>query len=296
MKTVIYLALLCIISLPAVQAQKPITINDDSYKFGNTMCPGIWVDIPEANLETVQKAWIKVLEKGTKSNVLQTGSEITIFGAMMKDISEVPVNIFSEIHGEDSVVRLFAAVELTRDEFTAIDSKEHEQLKKTVKHFAREQYLKVAEVQLSTEESTLRDLEKDLASLRRNKEKHEKDIQWANTTISEENYKITAVKKEMVNTDASLEARSAELSSMAEGDAKKAKQSEIKALQKKKKDHLKDVSASENKISKANATLVDSNNAIPQNIKQQEEQVLKINAQKLVVNKFTGKLNTIKSY
>lgn len=296
MKPFIYIAVLFLASVLAVNAQKPITMTDDSVKFGNTMCPGIWIDIPESNIESVRKNWIKTIEKGTKSKALVTGSEMTIFGAIMKEITEAPVNIFSTINGQDSLVKLFVALELTRDQFTTINSKEHGLLKNTVKQFAKDQYLKVAGDQLSTEESKLKDLEKELASLRKNKEKMEKDIQSANTSISQENYKIISVNKEMAVTDASLDSKSTDLSTISDGDAKKALQSEIKALQKKKKEHLKDISTSENKISKANTEILDSNNGISLNIKQQEELGIKINAQKLVVKKYTDKLKTIESY
>ena len=129
MRTGIYTVLLIFTMLSATQAQKPLTITDDSFKFGNTLCPGIWIEIPETKLETVRGNWIKYIEKGTKSNALVTGNEITLFGALLKDISEAPVNIFSAIEGRDSLVRLFVSLELKRDEFTMINSKEHEQLK-----------------------------------------------------------------------------------------------------------------------------------------------------------------------
>lgn len=296
MKTGIYITLLLIITISAANAQKPLKMTDDSVKFGNTMCPGVWVDIPEVNLETVRTEWKKAVEKGTKSNALVTGNEITIFGAVLKDISDVPVNIFSEVQLQDSMVRLFSAVEMRRDEFTKVNSKEHEQLKKALKQFAKDQYVKVAQDQLSKEESTLTDLEKELSSIRKEKEKLEKEIQSANTTISEEDYKLASVKKAMEVTDADLDSKSTELSTMADGDAKKATQSEVKDLQKEKKSQLKDIGSSESKISKSNTLIGDNNNAILENLKKQEALVEKINTQKLEVDKYTNKLKTIESY
>jgi len=296
MKTGIYIALLLIVSFSAAKAQKPLTMTDDSVKFGNTMCPGVWVDIPEVKLETVRSEWKKAVEKGTKSNALVAENEITIFGAILKDISDVPVNIFSEVQLQDSLVRLFSAVELSRDEFTKVNSREHEQLKKMLNQFAKDQYLKVAQDQLSKEESTLKDLEKELSSIRKEKEKLEKEIQSANTTISEEDYKLISVKKAMEVTDADLDIKSTELSTMADGDAKKALQSEVKDLQKAKKSQLKEIGSSESKISKSNTLIEDNKNAITENLKKQEEFSEKINTQNLQVDKFTKKLKTIESY
>ncbi|MHC1776835.1 MAG: hypothetical protein AB9834_15640 [Lentimicrobium sp.] len=296
MRTGIYIALLFFTMISAANAQKPLTITDDSVKFGNTLCPGIWIDIPETKLETVRSSWIKYIEKGTKSKAIVTGNEITLFGALLSDISEAPVNIFSAAEGKDSLVRLFAALELKRDEFTMINSKEHEQLKKAVKQFAKDQYVKVAEDQLSVQESKLKDLEKELSSVRKEKEKLEKEIQSANTSISEEKYKIQTVQKELNVTEAALDAKSTELSTMADGDAKKALQSEVKDLQKKKKENMKDISSSENKISKANTLIKDNNSAIEANLKQQDEFGKKVSDQKLEVKKYSEKLKTIESY
>lgn len=296
MRTGIYLTLLLIIGFLSANAQKPIKLTDESVKFGSTMCPGVWVDIPEVDLETIRKSWTKDIEKGTKSKAVVAGNEITIFGAIIKDVTESPVNIFSAVLGQDTIVRLFAAFELSRDQFTEINSKEHEQLKSILKQFAKEQYTEVAEKQLSAEESKLKELEKELSSLRKDKEKLDKEILSANSSISEENYKIATVQKEMAVTDATLDTKSTELSTMEDGDAKKAVKSEVKSLQKKKKDHLKDIGSSENKISKANNTIQDNNNAIVVNLKSQEEIGVKISAQKLEVNGFENKLKTIELY
>ncbi len=295
MKKGIFTALFLLAGLAVLYAQKPLTIETGIEKFGNTDCPGIWIDIPETNIETIRSNWVKAIEKGTKSNALKTNDEVTLFGALIKDIYEGPVNVFSKLSGRDSLVRLFVSVELSRDVFTTPDSKEHESMKSFAKNFAKDQYMKVAEDQLSKEEGKLKDFEKQLSSLRKEKEKFEKDIQGANTTISEEEYKIGSVKKEMEVTETTLDAKSTELSTMADGDLKKATQSEVKELQKKKKENMKDISTSESKISKANTLISDSKNGISANLKQQDEVSARIADQKVVVRNFTEKLKNIKS-
>lgn len=276
--------------------QKPIKITDDSLKFGNTSCPGIWVEIPEVNIEVIRNSWVKTIEKGTKSKSIVAGNEITLFGALIKDITETPVNVFSSVNGQDSLVRLFVALELSRDVFTGINSREHEQLKSFVKQFAKDQYIKVAEDQLSVQESKLKELEKELSSARKAKEKLEKEIQSANTSISEENYKISSIKKELSVTESSLDLKSTELSTMPEGEARKAVQGEVKELQKQKKNQLKAISVAENKISRAKTVISDNNNEITKNLKVQEDLVEKIGGQEAVVSKYSDKLKTIESY
>lgn len=296
MKTFLFAALLAMFSFSFSYAQKPIGFTDDEMKFGNTMCPGVWVDIPEVNAETIKSAWKKTLEKGSKSKALIAGNEITIFGAILKEITTNPVNIFSAIQEKDSVVKLFASVELSRDEFAGVNRPEYDRIKSLLKEFAKENYSKVAKDQLSDEEKKLKDLEKELSSLRREKEKLEKEIQSANTTISEETYKITTTEKEIVEANASYETRAPEVNSMVEGKEKKAAQSELKSLEKKIKDLQKSNVNSESKISKSHTVIKENTAAIELNLVKQDDLGLTINQQKMVVNKYTSKLNIIQSY
>ena len=294
--TFLYLLLISLVGAPMVKAQVAIKTTNDSVKFGNTLSPGIWVNVPESELENVRKDWIKVLEKGTKSKAIVNGNEVTIFGAQFKDLSEEPVNVYSKLETKDSTVMLFTSVELRRDEFTKANTKEHNQLIESVKGFAKEQYLEVAGDQLSKQESKLKDFEKNLASARKDKEKLEKSLQSANTTISEEEYKIVTTQKEMEVTDGSLDALGTRLSTTTDKDAKKSLESEIKDLQKKKKSNLKDISSSENKISKAKEQISDNKSAIETNLLQQEEMQVLISAQTRQVANYTTKVSTIKSY
>jgi len=296
MKTFLCATLLIVSSLSLSYAQKPINITDDSYKFGNSMCDGIWVDIPEVELKSVQSNWKKLIEKGTKSKALVTDNEITIFGAQLSDIYASPINIFSAIDTKDTTLRLFVAAELSRDEFAAVNSEEYEQLKKMVKQFAKDQYIKVAKDQLSSQESALKSLQKELSSAKKDKDKLEKEIQSANTSISEETYKIASVQKDLASTDASIESVSSGLNGMSDGDAKKQAESELKSLQKKKKEDEKSLTTSENKIVKAKNVIEENTTAISENIKKQEEITGKIDKQTLVVSKYTNKLQTIENY
>jgi len=132
--------------------------------------------------------------------------------------------------------------------------------------------------------------------MRKVKEKLEKEIQSANTTISEENYKVSSTKKELAETEAILDDKSSELSTMGEGEAKKAVQSEVKELQKKKKEQLKSISSSEIKTSRSKTLIQDNSLKITQNLKEQEDLITKTSLQEAEVKKYTEKLKTIKSY
>lgn len=296
MKTIFYIFLIAMFGHATAIAQKPIVLTDDEVKFGNTMCPGVWVEIPEVTTEDVKSNWKKAIEKGSKSRALVKDNEITIFGAMYKELTESPVNIFSTVAEKDSIVRLFAAVELNRDEFVTAGSNEHDQLKQTLKQFAKDQYAKVAKDQLSAQESILKNMEKDLASLRKEKEKLEKEIQNANTSISQETYKIATAEKEISTTQSTLESRTGEVNQMPDGKEKKSAQSELKSMEKKVKDLQKSNVTSESKIIKSNTVITENTAAIAINVTNQEDMGVKINKQKMQVAKYAEKLQTIESY
>lgn len=295
MKNILLAAFLFLMGPAMLNAQKPIEFTDDELKFGNSQCPGVWVTIPEADLEKVSKDWKKLIEKGSKSKALVNNNEITIFGAMLKDISGVTINIFSSVIVQDSAVKLFAAVELTRDVFAVVGTSEYENLKTMLKQFSKDQYITVAKDQLSAQEKMLKEMEKDISTLRKEQEKLTKGIESSNTTISEETYKIATAENQLKETSASLDAKNNELSCVSP-DAKKALESEIKSLEKQKKSLEKEIVSSELKISKSKTVIEENNNALPVNQSKQDELGIKINEQRMVVSNFTQKLANIEAF
>lgn len=296
MKRYFYLSFIILLCLSAANAQKPITLADDSVKFGNRYFPGFWLSIPETKPSAVKTSWIKAIEKGTKTKVKVDKNEMTLFGAIIPDICEGSMNIMSKTIDYDSLTKLFVSAETTRDNFIARSSSEFDKLSKYLKKFGKEQYVKVAKDQLSAEEGKLRDLEKDQKSARKSNERFEKGLQSAKVRISEQNDKIKSTNKELEILEIRIGNSSEILSTLEEGDAKKTKQSEQKDLQKKKKSLLKDINSAENSISKANTSILDYKKDIELNKDKQKELGEKIIQQKHIIDKFEKKLKTIESY
>lgn len=282
--------------IPLTKAQKPITLTEDSAKFGNRYFPGFWLTIPEAKPEVVRTNWIKAIQKGTKSKVSIDRNELTLFGAIIKDFTERSVNIMSKIEDADSSIQLFVSVESARDIFIGRTSEEFDKLSAYLNKFGKDQYIIVAKEQLSTEESALKTLEKQLKSDRKSKVKSEKSIQSAKVNITQQNDKISAINKELEMLDIRISNSSTLLSTMIDGDAKKAKKSELKDLQKKKKTLLKNINSAENSISKSNTSISDNTKNIELNDATQNELADKINKQKLTIARFQQKLKTIEAY
>ena len=282
--------------IPLTKAQKPITLTEDSVKFGNRYFPGFWLTIPEVKPEVVRTNWIKAIQKGTKSKVSIDRNELTLFGAIIKDFTERSVNIMSKIEDADSSIQLFVSVESARDIFIGRTSEEFDKLSSYLNKFGKDQYIIVAKEQLSTEESALKTLEKQLKSDRKSKVKSEKSIQSAKVNITQQNDKISAINKELEMLDIRISNSSTLLSTMIDGDAKKAKKSELKDLQKKKKTLLKNINSAENSISKSNTSISDNTKNIELNDATQNELADKINKQKLTIARFQQKLKTIEAY
>ena len=296
MNRTILVAVIILLSISGVKAQKPITLTADSVKFGNRYYPGFWLGIPEARPADVKADWIKAIEKGTKSKVTTDRNEMTLFGALLPNFTKGSVNIMSKIAEKDSLSLLFVSVETARDNFVNANSEEYAALSKYLKKFGKTQYTITAKKQLEAEESKLQDLEKELKTTRKNKEKLEKNIQSSQVKITGQNDKIKSIEKELSTLDIKIGNASTALSVMEEGDAKKAKKSELKSLQKTKKSLLKDSNSAQSTIDKANTSIADSKNEIEQNLASQQELAEKIADQKLTVSKYQQKLKNIEAF
>ena len=295
MKNVFLTALLLLIGMVVANAQQAIEFAEDELEFGNSKCPGVWVNIPEADVAKVKKDWKKLIEKGTKSKAIETGNEITIFGAIVKDVIGSPINIYSSVVEQDSIVRLFASVEFSRDQFAVANTPEFESLKNGLKQFAKDQYSGIVKEQLSVEEKKLKAMEKEIASLRKDQEKLEKGIETANTTVSQETYKVATSQTKLEETNTLLDQKNSSSGSVSDAD-KKAFAKEVKSLESQKKSLEKDIPASETKISKAKTLIEENTVAIPLNKTKQDELGIQINEQKMVVAKFAQKLSNVEAY
>lgn len=295
MKNVFLTVFVLFLGMLMANAQQSIEFSEDELVFGNSKCPGVWVNIPEGDVVKVKKDWKKLISKGTKSKAMESGNEITIFGAIMKDLIGSPVNIYSSVVEKDSGVRMFVAVEFSRDQFAVANTPEFESLKKGLKEFSKDQYTTIAKDQLSAEEKILKGMEKDISSLRKEQEKLEKGIESANTTVSQETYKVATSKTKLEETNTLVEQKNSSSGSLDDAD-KKTLAKEIKSLESQSKSLEKDISSSEIKISKAKTVIEENTLALPINQTKQDELGIQINEQKMVVAKFAQKLSNIEAY
>lgn len=276
----------------------PVLVMEDSLRINNLLLPGLFVSIPEVNYETTLKNWTKLQEEGTKSVVVTENGAMTIFGAILKSITETPVNVYSKLKDQDSMLILGVAIELSKDKYIerATGETELARAKEYLFDFAKKQYIELVSEQIKAEEKKLKDLENELGSLEKDQSGMEKSVYKNNKIIHSEKDKLVSLNNGLPSLSDQIIREKSLLSTMEEGDAKKEKTAYIKELEKNKKSTLKAITASEKKISKAEDEIENANRNIPKNDRTQGKFRNQVADQEAVVQKFEDKLNTIKGY
>jgi DNA repair exonuclease SbcCD ATPase subunit len=299
MKTLYIIIPVILLSVTGIKAQMPILVADDSMKVGKSNMPALSVTIPEADYEKTLKIWIRELQSGTKSKVVIENSEISIFGAEKKGICATPINIYSKLLNRDSLLQLVVSVELKKDQYVERSSSqaEYAKVQKYLKDFARDQYISVAKDQADAEDNKLRDIQKELSSLEKEKARLQKSIQSNNSTIADEKENIVIQQNELTSVSAALIEHNKLLTAMEPAStAQKEKIAYIKDLEKKEKKLRNSIESSENKINKANNEIEKAVKEIPLNEKTQQKVTEKVAEQDAVYQKYADKLAKIKSY
>lgn len=298
MKLKTTLIILGIFSFLGINAQKPITITDDTLQIGKSVLPGMSVTIPEADYDKALKTWIRDLQTGTKSKVVTENGEMSIFGAKIRAISSNQINVYSRLVRLDSMLQLFASFETKKDQYIERSSGEPEYAKAQdfLKEFAKNQYIEVVKGQADAEEKKLRDLQKELSSLENEKSKMQKGVQSDNSTISNEKDNITLLNNELNTVNAAIIEQNSLLATMEEGPAKKELAVQIKDLEKRKKKAQNAINSSEKKINKSDSGINQATGDIPRNERMQEKVREQIFQQEAVYQRFADKLKKIKSY
>jgi len=294
---IIYLLAL-MLTAPAMHAQKPILVLEDSILIGNYLYPGFNVTIPEANFENTLKNWIKLQETGTKSKVQTENGEMTIFGAIIKQVSSAPVNIYSQLRNEDSLSRLMVIIELKKNQYVDPTSGDIQitAAKEYLKEFAKSEYIEVIKGQLEAEEKKLNDLDKELGSLESNKVRTEKKAKTNRTTITDEQDKLVVRHNELSQLSNEIMRKNTEMIAMPVGAGRDAASAQVKELEKRRKKLQKEINQSENRIKKAKSDIDQADRAIPVNEKEQSAMRTKIDEQRAVVQTYVDKLNAVKLY
>ncbi|MBN2666611.1 MAG: hypothetical protein JXR67_08880 [Bacteroidales bacterium] len=298
MNSKITVLLFALLPLIAVNSQKPIVLSEDSIQIGRSYLPSLSVTIPEADFDVVLKDWIKEIESGTRSKVVNENGEMSLFGARIRKIDAGDINVYSKLVRLDSMLQLFASFEVKKDEYieSATGSPAFVSAQEFMKEFAKNKYIDVAKSQADAEEKKLKDLQRELSSLESEKSRMQKNIQSNNSRISTENENIILMNNELNTVTAALAEQNSLLLTMEEGPAKDELEKQIKELEKRKKRAERNVKKAERKIGKADTSIDQATGDIPRNERMQEKVKEQIAAQEAVYQKYAEKLNKIRAY
>ncbi len=297
-RSYLILCLALLIAAPGLFGQKPIKVLEDSVRFGNYLYPGFNVTIPEANYDKVLKNWIKDQENGTKSKVQTENGEMTIFGAIIKEISPAPVNVYSRLMNEDTLTRLMVSIELKKDLYVEAASGDIQltSARNYLKEFAKAQYIDFIKEELSAEEKILRDLNKELGGLESSKARSQKTAKSKRNTVNDEQERLLVKHNELSLLSNEIINKNNEMMAMPVGAGRDAMATQVQELEKRRKKLQKEISKGENKIGKAKSAIDQADRSIPRNENEQDVMKSRIDAQQAVVQRYIDKLNTVKLY
>jgi hypothetical protein len=298
MRLVSVLSIFMLIICVEIKAQKPILISEDTILFGKSRNPGISVYIPEGDFKKTLKAWKKELESGTRSKLMAESGELSIFGAIIKDIDPNPLNVYSKLINLDTMIKLSVIFEVNKGRYIEKTNGETElsKAKLYLKEFARSRYAEVAQGQADMEKKKLHNIERELSYLERQKTRYQKSIQKNTNRIIDENGNIDIQNNELTRLTAEIADQYKQLSSLGTSDAQKGKKDYIKELKRTKRKTLNSIRSSKNIIDKMHNEINRANLEIPKNERLQAQIMDKIAKQEAVYNLFVDKVNTIKAY
>ena len=296
--------LLLIIALLAtitVTAQEKIAVKMVNEPMSLGTNPGYSVFIPQAELQTVKKNWVKYLESGTKSKVGLSGNEYIIKSVVKKKILTDTLNIYSLLHSEESgttVLSFFEVNTLFFGPSATIEGVNNLQaenaIREYLRNFAIDQYKLAVKQTLDLAEDTLKMLEKELKNMEKDEASFDKKI------LGIEN-KIIDLKSENNNLDIRIKSHHEQIPekrAMGEGitdnDALKLHNKELKGLEKELTKMEKELNKNEKSIGSFESDIEDYQSEIAYSQKRQTAKKQEITDQETVVARIRGLLRGIK--
>jgi hypothetical protein len=259
------------------------------------------VDIPRADLKTVQQAWIKKTQESNKVKVKETGQELVLSGVVKPELTNDSISIYSLLIQKDTMISLSVFIEIDRiffspkeDKTDLASDKIDNSIKNYLRNFAVEQYRIVVSNELKDQQKVLKTMQDDLEDLVKDQENMEKensslenDIEEKEREVKELDQDIDAKRQDIVTHNTSM------LTITGEVETKAAKEKQ-KELEKEKKDLEKNRSRAKDDISSYKSKIEKNKKAIEESITDQEAKKQEIILQQDVITAVQAELNGIK--
>lgn len=296
------ISLIIIFLFPVIiSAQQKIEVTEDSASMSKGDHMGFSVNIPQADHEVVVKEWSKAIRKNTKSKIEELGHEINITETHIHEVHHGSINLYSAIFKKDSSIKVIAFFEIDSVFFTFDEENPTIKNEKTyhgIKHFMRgfavEQYQNAVQEELDNEEKILKDLNKEFDNLTKENENALKEIEENQQKINNSEDAIYTYETDNERKLDEINAKKESMTSFG-GDKELLDQakSQLKNLEKDKKNIENKLEKEKKNIVKYNANIDEANRLIMNNTETIEEIKVNIDEQEEVVKTVTTKLGGI---
>jgi len=301
LQTGFYAAMLLILSGLNAFAQEVIEVKNTRAQMSKGSQTCYVVEIPQADLKTVQQNWIKKLQEGSKIKIREANQELVLEGVVKNEFTKDTVNIYSLLIQKDSMILLNVFVEIDsvffspkEDKTDLASDKIDNGIKNYMRSFAVDQYKLAVTAELEGQQKVLKTLQNDLEKLEKDEDNMikdnsslENDIESTEREIKEIDQNIDLKQKEILTHNTSM------ATIVLDAD-KKAAQDKQKQLEKEKNQLDKNRSKAKNDISSYKSDIEKNNKDIEKGMTLQEEKKEEITKQTEVVTRVQSKLNGIK--
>lgn len=290
-----------ILATISANAQEKIAVKmvNETMSLGTN--PGYSVFIPQAELQTVKKNWVKYLESGSKSKVELSGNEYIIKSVVKKKILTDTLSIYSLLNSEESgttVLSFFEVDSLFFGPSATIEGVNNLQAENAIRDYLRkfaiDQYKLAVKQTLDLAEDTLKTLEKDLKNMEKDEASFDKKI------LGLEN-KIIDLKSENNNLDIRIKSHHEKIpekrtigEEITDDDALKVHNKELKGMEKELTKMEKELNKNDKSVSSLESDIKDFQSEIVYNQKLQTAKKQEITDQETVVSNIGNKLKGIK--
>ena len=169
----------------SAKAQTNIVVSEVMGFMSMGQQPGLEVLIPEAEKSSVENNWGKLM-KSYKAKVSTSKKSIEVFAdnAAIKAVSENTIDVYAIAQNAENGIKLVVFADLGGG---FVNSNQYKlsttALEAILRQFALDEMKRTVDRQVSAEEDILKDLEKELSGLVKDKQGYEKEIEKCKATI-----------------------------------------------------------------------------------------------------------------
>jgi len=260
------------------------------------------VTIPQADLDIVQKNWIKKLQEGIKNKVKTVNQELMLNQVVKSELSNDTMNIYSLIIQKEEnriIMNVFFEIQGVffapkEDKKDLVSDKTDNNIKNYLRAFAVDQYKIAVTNELEGEQKKLETLEEDLKKLEKEEESMTKDNSSLENDIDKTEREIKQIEANIDQKNKAILDNNASILTITGEEDKKAAQEKQKGLEKERNKLEKDRSNAKDDISSYKSKIEKNNNNIEEGKKLQEDKKEEIEKQTEVIKEVQAKLDGIK--